>query len=106
MTDRPSTRTPAGKRFAGVYQGSVEAVVALLLAMGLGYWADQKFETAPTFLIVGVVIGFGSFVLRLMRMRHLVEEAAAAAPRSTKTWEEWDEEDRDPDDWADPEEKR
>lgn len=98
MTDRPGDRTPAGKRFAGVYQGSVEAVVALLLAMGLGYWADEKFETAPVLLLVGVVIGFGAFVLRLMRMRHLVEEAAAEAPKSTKTWEEWDEDDReDPD---------
>jgi F0F1-type ATP synthase assembly protein I len=95
MTDGPGNRTPAGKRFAGVYQGSVEAVVALLLAMGLGHWADGKFETAPILLLVGVVIGFGAFVLRLMRMRPLVEAAAAAAPKSTKRWEDWDEEDRE-----------
>jgi len=48
-------------------------VVALLLAMGLGYWADQRFDTAPWLLLAGVVLGFASFVLRLWRMRALVE---------------------------------
>jgi len=73
MTDRPSARDPEARRLTGVYQGAVEAVAALLLAMGLGYWADQRFGTAPWLLVAGVVVGFGSFVLRLWRMRALVE---------------------------------
>lgn len=74
MSDRPSDRRPEGRRISGSYQGAVEAIVALLLAMGAGFWADQKFDTAPRYLLIGVVIGFGSFVLRLMRMRSLIEE--------------------------------
>jgi F0F1-type ATP synthase assembly protein I len=73
--------TPEAKRLAGVYQGAVEAVLALLLAMGAGYWADQKFETAPRYLTVGVVVGFASFVLRLWRMRKLVEPASGGPER-------------------------
>ena len=73
MTDRPSARGPGARPLTGVYQGAVGAVVALLLAMGLGYWADQRFDTAPWLLLAGVVLGFASFVLRLWRMRALVE---------------------------------
>ena len=55
------------------YQGAVEAVSAIMIATGLGYWADQKLDTAPFGLIVGAVIGFCAFVLRLMRLRPLLE---------------------------------
>jgi hypothetical protein len=46
-----------------VYQGSVEAVVSLLLAMGIGFWAD---------------------VLRIWRLRGLVEAQSADAGGQTK----------------------
>jgi len=59
----------ATRRAASAYQGAVEAVAALLLAMGAGYWVDQRFGTSPRGLLVGTAIGFGSFVLRLWRMR-------------------------------------
>jgi acyl-phosphate glycerol 3-phosphate acyltransferase len=45
-----------------------EAVFAILIAGGIGYWADGRFGTSPWLLIVGFVIGFGSFVLRLFRL--------------------------------------
>lgn len=61
------------------YQGAVEAVFAILIAIGLGYWADQELDTAPVGLVVGAVIGFSSFVLRLLRMRHLVEPSPGDA---------------------------
>jgi F0F1-type ATP synthase assembly protein I len=73
MTGGPGPSDSAAKRFGGVYQGAVEAVVALLLAMGAGYWVDQKLDTAPRWLLVGTAVGFGAFVLRLWRMRSLVE---------------------------------
>jgi len=50
------------------YQGALEAVFAILIAGGLGYWADRHFGTSPKLLILGFVIGFGSFVLRLFRL--------------------------------------
>lgn len=37
--------------------------------MGLGYWVDRQFESAPVGLIVGSVVGFLAMLLRVMRMR-------------------------------------
>ena len=63
-----------GRRGAKAYQAAVEAVLSIPVAGGLGYWADAHFGTAPTFLLVGLVLGFASFVMRIARMRKLVEE--------------------------------
>jgi F0F1-type ATP synthase assembly protein I len=52
----------------------MEATFAIVIAALLGYWADEHFGTTPRWLIVGVVIGFASFVLRLMRMAKLVQD--------------------------------
>lgn len=54
----------------------MEAIFAILIAVGLGYWADSHFGTGPRYLIVGAVLGFAAFVLRLFRMGKLVEEAS------------------------------
>ena len=48
---RSSGTGPGAKRISGVYQGSVEAVVAMLIAIGLGYWADERFDTEPWLLL-------------------------------------------------------
>ena len=50
------------------YQGAFEAVGAVLVACGFGYWFDKSWETRPWGLIVGVVIGFAAMVLRLIRL--------------------------------------
>jgi F0F1-type ATP synthase assembly protein I len=63
-----------GRRGAKAYQAALEAVLSIPVAGGLGYWADSHFGTAPLFLLVGLVLGFASFVLRIVRMRKLVEE--------------------------------
>ncbi len=55
-------------REGAAYQGALEAVFAILIAGGIGYWADGHFGTSPRLLILGFVIGFGSFVVRLFRM--------------------------------------
>jgi len=69
------------------YEGAMEAIFAILISVGLGYWADQHFGTEPTWLIVGAVIGFAAFVLRLFRMGKLIQEtgdeAAAEAPETS-----------------------
>ncbi len=64
------------------YPGAVEAVFAIMIAIGLGYWADQKLDTGPVWLIVGAVIGFCAFVLRLMRLRPVLEQPPSDAEGS------------------------
>jgi len=58
----------AANRQGAAYQGALEAVFAILIAGGIGYWADSHYGTSPRFLILGFVVGFGSFVLRLFRL--------------------------------------
>jgi len=65
-----------GRRGAKAYQAALEAVFAIPIAGGLGYWGDSHFGTEPILLIVGLVLGFATFVVRLVRMRGLVEESS------------------------------
>ena len=59
---------PDGRRKGAAYQGALEAVFAILITTGAGYLADQHFGTSPLYLFLGVLVGFGSFVLRLWRL--------------------------------------
>ncbi len=61
------------------YSAAMEAVVAIPIAMGLGWWADTKLGTSPWLLFLGLGFGFAAFVRRLVRMRKLVEQQARAA---------------------------
>ena len=54
----------------------MEAVFAIPIAMGIGWWADTKLDTSPWLLMIGLGLGFAAFVMRLMRMRGLVEAAS------------------------------
>lgn len=63
------------------YQGALEAVLAIAIAAGLGFWADQRFGTEPRWLIVGTCVGFAAFVVRLWRMRKLFDGAPPGPPR-------------------------
>ncbi len=58
----------AGRAGGGAYEGAFEAVGALLISMLAGYWIDQRYETEPVGLLVGAALGFGAFVLRLVRL--------------------------------------
>jgi F0F1-type ATP synthase assembly protein I len=42
--------------------------VAILIAAGGGYWLDTRFDTSPILLIVGTILGFTAFVVRLLRL--------------------------------------
>lgn len=61
-------RDPAKRQMSLAYQGAVEAVFSILMCAGLGYWADEHWGSEPKGLIIGVVIGFSSFALRLVRL--------------------------------------
>ena len=82
-----------GRHGAKAYQRAMEAVFAIPIAGGLGYWADVELETAPTGLVIGLGLGFFTFVLQLVRIRRLVDEIAAEAKTSPQrghgTDEDW-----------------
>ena len=77
MTE-PSSEQKSEERRRGIaaYQGALEAVLAIVITASVGYWADQRFGTAPRWLILGTCLGFAAFVLRLFRMRKLFEDAS------------------------------
>jgi len=72
-------KVPLGERRLNVrragtaYQAAFEALFAILIGAGLGYWVDSSFETAPWGLLVGLALGFGAFVLRLVRLARQLE---------------------------------
>jgi F0F1-type ATP synthase assembly protein I len=68
VSDPQSERERTARRQGLAYQGAFEAVFAILIGAGLGYWADEYFETSPRWLLIGVVVGFAAFVLRLLRL--------------------------------------
>lgn len=74
---RSPERGRAARRGAAAYQGALEAVLAIAIAAGVGFWVDERFETGPRWLIVGTIVGFGAFTLRLWRMRTLFEDDAS-----------------------------
>lgn len=62
-----------GRRAASAYQGALEAVFAVVITAGLGYWLDARFGTAPKLLLAGLAVGFAAFFVRIWRLRHLME---------------------------------
>jgi len=71
------------RRQGAAYQGAVEAVFAILIAGGIGYWVDSRWGTSPWGLMLGFAVGFGSFVLRLIRLGRQLgkgEPPAGGAP--------------------------
>jgi len=66
--DEKKSRAGQDRRQGAVYQGAFEAVIALLIAAGLGYWLDGYFDTTPWLLLIGTAIGFASFSVRLIRL--------------------------------------
>lgn len=87
MERQPSENegTPGtGRRRVKAYQAAMEAVLAVPIAMGIGWWADRKLGSEPWGLLVGLGFGFATFIVRLSRMRGMVEAAAAEAERARK----------------------
>lgn len=64
------------------YQAASEAVVAILIAAGVGYWADGKLDTSPWLLFLGTALGFTAFVMRLLRLGRQLEKLRASEAES------------------------
>jgi len=71
VTDDPDGRGRQALREGAAYQGALEAVFALLIGAGIGYWADTRFGSSPWLLVIGTALGFAAFVVRLFRMGRL-----------------------------------
>jgi ATP synthase protein I len=68
VADRRRGETGEGTRFGRAYQGAFEAVFAIVIGAGVGYGVDSRFATEPWGVLVGLGLGFGAFVLRLVRL--------------------------------------
>ena len=68
MTEPQTEKEIRARRQGRAYQGAFEAVFAILVATGIGGLADSYFDTTPRYLLIGIAIGFGSFVMRLLRL--------------------------------------
>jgi len=83
VTDRRDEKELEDRRKGAVYQGGSEAVFAILIAAGIGYWLDSRFDTAPAFLLIGLAVGFASFTLRLVQLgRKMRREASNDAEKA------------------------
>ena len=63
------------------YQGAVEAVASIGIGGGLGYFADDHFDTSPILLLIGFAVGFGAFFVRLARLRRTLESTETPPDR-------------------------
>lgn len=72
--DIGSRRAERARRIGGgwgpAYQGAMEATLAVAISVGIGLWVDAKLDTSPIGMLVGLGVGFGAFVLRLVRLVH------------------------------------
>jgi len=81
----PTERRRQARRQGLAWQGAAEAVFAIPIAAGAGYWLDGRFDKSPIFLFLGTAIGFAAFVVRLMRLGRQVQAIDASEPRKDDT---------------------
>lgn len=76
---RDRLKRASARAGSDAYQGAFEAVGAVLLSCGVGFFVDARWETAPWGVLIGAVIGFAAMVLRLVRLgRELHPDDAGA----------------------------
>lgn len=67
---RERLKRASARAGSDAYQGAFEAVGAVLVACGIGFFVDGRWDTSPWGVVVGGVIGFAAMVLRLVRLGH------------------------------------
>jgi F0F1-type ATP synthase assembly protein I len=66
-------------RAGKAYQRALEAVLAIPIGIGIGYFIDERLHSSPLGLVIGGTLGFAAFVRRLVSMRSLVESTPSQA---------------------------
>jgi F0F1-type ATP synthase assembly protein I len=67
VTEQPDDQSPLALAYqwtARITSISLELVVPMLI----GYWLDQRWGTLPILLVVGVILGFATAMLSLLRL--------------------------------------
>jgi len=83
---RDRVKRAVARAGSDAYQGAFEAVGAVLLGCGVGFFVDDRWETAPWGVLIGAVIGFAAMVLRLVRLgKELHPDGAAGNDQNTNT---------------------
>lgn len=82
------------KEQSATYQAAFEAVLAVPISTGFGWWCDTQFESAPVGMLIGVGIGFAAMLLRIVRMRPSEEDVEDYSKLETKLDED-DDSDKD-----------
>jgi ATP synthase protein I len=75
VADRRREEKGGGRGSGAAYQGAFEAVFAIVIGAGIGFALDRRFETDPWGVLLGIGLGFGAFVLRLVRLGRAMQEA-------------------------------
>jgi F0F1-type ATP synthase assembly protein I len=81
----PTARRLQARRQGLAWQGAAEAVFAIPIAAGAGYWLDDRFHKSPIFLLLGTAIGFAAFVRRLVRLGRQLQAIDASGGRPEDT---------------------
>ena len=63
------------------YQSVMEAVFAIPIGGGLGWFLGGRLGSETVGLLIGLGFGFATFIVRLKRIRGMVEREAAEAER-------------------------
>ncbi len=80
-------KEPRRSGYGSAYQGAFEAGLAVVVGVAAGAYADSKFDTSPIFLFTGVILGFGTFVLRLVRLLRALQPPADSGEKPRETEE-------------------
>jgi F0F1-type ATP synthase assembly protein I len=75
--DSPDSVRKRGK----AYQSVMEAVFAIPIGGGIGWFLGGRLGSETVGLLIGLGFGFATFIIRLTRMRGMVEQEAAEAER-------------------------
>jgi F0F1-type ATP synthase assembly protein I len=84
VTDPRQEKEFQARRQGAVYQGAFEAVIAILISAGIGYWLDGYLDTAPVLLLIGIAVGFVSFTVRLIRLGRWMKGAISSSTGESK----------------------
>ncbi|GGA72301.1 ATP synthase protein I [Nitratireductor aestuarii] len=74
-------QTNGGSGFGNAFKLSGEFIGGVVVGIGLGWFFDRLFDTAPWGLIIFLLLGFAAGVLNVLRAAGRVAEFGSQAPK-------------------------